>query len=125
MMLSTCENSSGTPTVFGNHTLTVPFFSVSSASALMPQPLSVELIASSVKLSALMRASAAMASRRSAVETLTGQQEKSFSRLARPSPSAVCKTPSCSAYSIAPSASSSAAPAAYSSPPLSVPRSVR
>ena len=48
MMLSTCENSSGTPTVFGNQTLTVPFFSVSSASALMPQPLSVELIASSV-----------------------------------------------------------------------------
>ena len=48
----------------------------------MPQPLSVELIASSVKLSALMRASAAMASRRSAVETLTGQREKSFSRLA-------------------------------------------
>ena len=59
MMLSTCENSSGTPTVFGNQTLTDPFFSVSSASALMPQPLSVELIASSVKLSVLMRASAA------------------------------------------------------------------
>ena len=115
------SNPSGMPGTSGKYTSTTPGVSVSTATALRPQPFRLSLMASRVKLSPPMRSRAARACRRRFRLGATGLRTSRDSMASRPQSSAVEMSISRCTSSRAAPPPSRASPTASSSPPLAVP----